>query len=142
MTSQWPATPQTAGLSFQPPNAVSDLQGGHPLHFPQLSLPRNSLSPVLSKAPCVTRLIKTNTGRILVSNPIVLFFFKLALERRILVFGTVYRPPSMNGLQFQTLQDITYGGQSVNKGLLQTFENMQVEVGHLYTLYVCMTVVT
>lgn len=55
--------------------------------------PQNTLSPVLSKAPCVTRLIKTNTGHILVSNPIVLFFFKLALERRVLVFGTLYMPP-------------------------------------------------
>lgn len=131
VTSRWPATPQTAGLRFQPPKAVSDLQDGHPLPFPPLSLPQNTLSPVLSKAPCVTRLIKTNTGHILLSNPIVLFFFKLALERRVLVFGTLHMPPSLDGLQFQTLKDITYGGQSVNNGLLQIFENMQVEVGHL-----------
>lgn len=39
-----------------------------------------SLYPVLSRAPCVTRLIKTNTDPILVSNPIVLFFFSPTLE--------------------------------------------------------------
>lgn len=133
MTSRWPATPQTAGLRFQPANAVSDLRGGHPLPFPSRFLPRSSLSPVLSKAPCVTRLIKTNTGRILLSNPIVLFFFKLALERRVLVFGTLYGPPFMDGLLFQTLWDRTYGGQSINKGLLQTSENLQV--GNLYIMH-------
>lgn len=48
--------------------------------FLSFSLSPCSLYSVLSRAPCVTRLIKTNTDPILVSNPIVLFFFSTALE--------------------------------------------------------------
>lgn len=48
--------------------------------FSPFSLSPGSLCPVLSRAPCVTRMIKTNTDLILVSNPIVLFFFSPAPE--------------------------------------------------------------
>lgn len=48
--------------------------------FLSFSLSPGSLHLVLSRAPCVTRLIKTNTDPILLSNPIVLFFFSPALE--------------------------------------------------------------
>lgn len=48
--------------------------------FLSFSLSPGSLYPALSRAPRVTRMIKTNSDLILVSNPIVLFFFSPALE--------------------------------------------------------------
>lgn len=63
-------------LSFSPsPSLLLSL-----FPFLSFSLSPGSLYPAISRAPCVTRMIKTNTDLILVFNPIVLFFFSPALE--------------------------------------------------------------
>lgn len=91
-----------------------------PFLFFTFSLSPGCLSPVLLRAPCVTRLIKTNTDPILVSNPIVLFFFSPALEHAEYWVSWEPQAPPVTDLRFQTLGNITYGGQRVNKVLLNS----------------------
>lgn len=96
-TELWEASHLPDSFPLQPLLSwFSDTLGSaHPgcplsLSFPPFSSPPRSLlftpslpislifslsrPSVLSRAPCVTRIIKTNTDLILVSNPVVLFF--------------------------------------------------------------------
>lgn len=102
---------------------------------------------LLSRAPCVTRLIKTNTDPIFLSNPIVPFF-PLPSPGACMVLGILgairprLPPPFVTDLRFQTLRKITYCGQIVNKVLLNG-NFLFIEPGfRLFFWYVSIIIVT
>lgn len=67
-------SPRLPSLPFFPPFSSPPRSLLSTPSFPISLIFSLSRPSVLSRAPCVTRIIKTNTDLILVSNPVVLFF--------------------------------------------------------------------
>lgn len=129
--------PPASGLMIQPQPEVRSPRLPSPPFYPSFpsspqSLPLTPSLPlslifslcrlsVLPRAPCVTRIIKTNTDLIFVSNPIVLFF---SSHRPCSMLGIrcpqPHCTPTGTVLRFQTVRSVTYGGQRVNKALAKT----------------------